>query len=365
MIFNNISNDLISHICTTFILIPCLSKSIYMICTNSKIYKEAIKEDMIKNFIKNLPTDYYNLIKKKQYLYRYSYEFFRSNIDNVTLDIMEDCLKYNYNINKYTFPWTDIPSKYLNVLSKKYEQIRWRFMTWKFGSGQYKLTNEDYELLLSYESSQYFKKIPINKLTKKMCEIAVKTDNDIFTYIDHNYKDNFDSILSEDDMDKLCLIASYENPTLISRFWRHHNKEEIYKHILSKNGSAFAHISSEEQTKDYFKIASKTIHLNYFLSALNLWHGCKKSLELYKSFFDKETLMNTVKADISNIGEIPKEYLTEELCYIAVKANDLAVRFIPRNIIEGKEEEFYKCNPSCAHSLNEEYIKRFIQDFDL
>lgn len=48
-IFSYLSNDLISHICSTYILVPCLDKHIYEVCKNSCYFRTAKRKALDNN----------------------------------------------------------------------------------------------------------------------------------------------------------------------------------------------------------------------------------------------------------------------------------------------------------------------------
>lgn len=73
--------------------------------------------------------------------------------------------------------------------------------------------------------------------------------------------------------------------------------------------------------------------------------------------------INSGGFDLDKFNLLPNSILTSNVYRKLIKRHFYCIKYIPNNILS--KEECYKINPSCAYYLGEEYIKRFIQEYDL
>lgn len=371
--FGYLSNDVIFHIFSTYVYMPWLSKNINIVCNNNFMYinmKRKYKNKIIREFLSNLDSRYYFMLKDE-----IKYTYILDKFKNITRYQLELALKVYHDKDDYV--WKLMSNYDLAYYENMYEGAYLENLKRKVGS-KIVLSKEEYIRLLSFDG-WFLKYIPRDMRTYDICEIALRNGGDLYD-VDEEYKDfklcetalkygscDFDCVPQLiDENEYLSDLILKNNPCYYMYGMDRKNIDyEILKKCVSGNGLSIEHIDCERITKELCNIAVSNTgeSLYYIIEKEDEFN--EDSDEFYDEhpFIDKEICKIAISNYPLAIHDTPEEFIDEEIAYFAVFKNYTCIEYIPDHI--GSNEEFYKCNPSCAYYLGEEYIKRFIQEYSL
>ena len=186
------------------------------------------------------------------------------------------------------------------------------------------ITKELCELAIRQDENalQY---IPKKLMTKKLCELAIKKDGWTLQYIPE------DLITKE-----LCKIAVKNNGYALCHILEKYRTKELYTMAIQQNGLALVYIQKGLRTKEICEIAVKQNGL-----AIKFVPEEFKTPELYEL---------AVKGDGQSLAYISEDFKTLELCEIGVKQNGISLHYVP-----------YQYRDKLKHYVKDE-IKHCIKD---
>lgn len=171
--------------------------------------------------------------------------------------------------------------------------------------------------------------------------------------------------MSKEEIDDLHVLSCYNCnpggsycPSNLKYIEDDSDRYSLYKEIFKKNGSLWIDVPEEERTYDLFKIAINCGDMSLILEEAPKYGEDQDNT----GFLDYDTAKIAVKSNYTCLYHLPSKFITEELCHIALLSNPKAIEIILKHI--GFSETLYRYNPACAYFLSENYIERFIKEYE-
>lgn len=372
-----LSNDLIIDILTSYVLMPWLSKQIYNICINGKIYKEKI----IERFIKRLHIKDTKNIKNWDKVGKYNLSLVPK--DKITIKMLKESKIYH---------------KDESIL--KYAPIE--------------IIDEEIALL----DTSVLSRIPVKLRTREICKKAVKVDSNNIVNVPKKYIDQeFYDILISNPTFSIPYIPEYlltkeiiykaikDNPSCLSNVPSNMRNKELYDNAILVNERSIIYVPYEFLDENLcMNAVNKNIYMVHYIEP-KIKHKIMKKLNKQLCLEDK------VRYDLINIKRIDVKDITKEICDIYldryyditqeipknIQSREMWIKAISKYIFNYKSvphkykdlnfhleiaktnpqcitlfdnkfrynEKWYQLDPANAAYMGDQYINRFIKEFNL